>query len=185
MLWCGPMAARRMRKRTSYAPRWAWLVAGLAATASCSGRSESSRAGAELQGAADDAIAIDEPELPEGTPLDRVLAQKAKKYAPGLVAEGEPFQGELKQGQRGDHLLVLRGGHCYRVLGVSGAEVEDLDLFLYDPNGVQVQQDAAQDRFPVLGMQADICPVHSGAFRLQVHAYQGGGPYAVRAYATP
>jgi hypothetical protein len=179
------MAARRMRMTTRRAPGCAWLVAALAFGTGCSGRSDSSAAAGELANAADEAIELDEPPLPEGTPLDRVLAQKAKKYAAGLVPDGEPFQGQLKQGQRSDHLLVLRGGHCYRVLGVAGAEVEDLDLFLYDPDGVQLQQDAAQDRYPVLGMQADICPGRSGAHRLQVHAYQGGGPYAVRAFRTP
>ena len=118
-------------------------------------------------------------------PLDRVLAVKAKRYAKGLVAEGALLRGTLKEGERADHLSVLRGGHCYRLLGVGAAEVEDMDLFLFDPNGVQLQQDAAQDRFPVLGMQADLCPAYSGAFRLQVFMYKGGGAYALQAYATP
>ncbi len=118
-------------------------------------------------------------------PLDRVLAAKAKRYAPGLKAEGALLRGTLSEGQRADHLTVLRAGHCYRMLGAGAVEVEDMDLFLFDPNGVQLQQDAAQDRFPVLGIQADICPAYSGAYRLQAFMYKGGGAYALQADATP
>jgi hypothetical protein len=170
------MAARRMPMTT----RCALRLALLAACAACSDRSAP---GADPMGSA----ALDdlEVELAPDAPLDQVLNQKAKKYAVGFVADAEPILGTLPEGQRADHLSVLRGGHCYRMLGVGAPEIEDLDLFLFDPNGVQVQQDAAQDRYPVVGMQADICPAYSGAFRLQVQARTGGGAYAVRVYRTP
>jgi hypothetical protein len=71
-------------------------------------------------------------------------------------------------------------------LGVSGDGVEDLDLLLFDPDGVQVQQDPAQDRFPVLGMQTELCPAAgAGAFRLQVVMYKGSGTFNVGVYKTP
>jgi hypothetical protein len=117
--------------------------------------------------------------------LEQTLAQKAKKYAQGLVAEGPVIRGMLHEGARADQLVVLRGGFCYRILGAGGDGVEDMDLFLYDPDGVQTQQDPGQDRFPVLGLQAELCPAASGAFRLQALMYKGGGAYAVRVYRTP
>jgi hypothetical protein len=117
--------------------------------------------------------------------LEQTIALKAKKYAQGLVAEGSTMHGALPQGGRSDQLIVLRGGYCYRVLGAGGDGVEDLDLFLYDPNGVQTEQDPGQDRFPVLGLQSEICPATSGAYRLQTLMYKGSGPYALRVYRTP
>jgi hypothetical protein len=117
--------------------------------------------------------------------FEETLAQKAKKYARGLLPDGSIIRGTLQEGARSDHLLVLRGGYCYRILGVGGDGVEDMDLFLYDPDGVQTQQDPGQDRFPVLGLQVELCPAASGAFRLQTLMYKGGGAYAVRIYRTP
>lgn len=124
--------------------------------------------------------------LPEkaATPA-QLLELKAKKYAQGLVPDGPPIPGALREAERHDQLVVLRAGYCYRVLGAGGDGVEDLDLFLYDPNGVQTQQDPGQDRFAVLGLQSEICPSSSGAYRLQALMYKGTGSYAVRVFRTP
>ena len=185
MLSCAPMAVRRSLSTTRRAAAAAWFCASLCAAAACSERRDADSAIGEASGASDPTVELIEPELPPDTPLDRVMAVKAKRYATGLVPDGPALRGTLNEGQRADHLSVLRGGHCYRVLGVGAIEVEDMDLFLFDPNGVQLQQDAAQDRFPVLGMQADICPAYSGAYRLQVFMYKGGGSYALQAFSTP
>jgi hypothetical protein len=131
---------------------------------------------------ADEALEIS---LPEGAPpaaFDRALERLAKKHANGWEPAGPAIHGDLRQGARSDHLLVLRGAHCYRVLAVAADGVSDLDLLLFDPNGVQVQQDPAQDRFPTLGMQTEICPSVGGAYRLQAVMYKGSGAFAARAY---
>lgn len=122
---------------------------------------------------------------PETHDPEQALAQQAKRYAQALLADGPIVKGSLAQGARSEQLLVLRGGYCYRVLGAGGEGVEDLDLLLYDPNGVEVQQDPAQDAFPILGQQSEICPSTSGAYRLQVLMYKGSGDFALRAYRTP
>ena len=186
MLWCAPMAVRSSLPTTRRGVAFAGLFASLCAAIACGDRrAESSASGDPASTGDPAALDVIEPELPPDMPLDRVVAVKAKRYAAGLVAEGAPLRGTLNEGQRADHLTVLRGGHCYRLLGAAAIEVEDMDLFLFDPNGVQLQQDAAQDRFPVLGMQADICPAYSGAYRLQVFMYKGGGAYELQAYVTP
>jgi hypothetical protein len=123
--------------------------------------------------------------LPEGSPPERVLASMAKKWAAGLIAAGPVVSGRLEEGKRGDHLTVLREGFCYRVLAAGEDAVQDMDLFLYDPSGVQMQQDATEDRLPVLGSDAELCPQASGAFRVQVFMYKGAGAYALRVYKTP
>lgn len=112
------------------------------------------------------------------------LEALAKRYAAGLVADGAAIEGELGQGERSDHLLVLRAGHCYRVVGAAEASLEDLDLALFDPAGAPVTEDPGQDRYPVIGLQSGICLAQAGSFRLQAHAYVGHGKFAIRLYRT-
>ena len=109
----------------------------------------------------------------------------AKRYAKGFVAEGSIVKGTLTQGGRSDHLLVLKAGHCYRVVGAAEESVADMDLLLYDPNGVQINQDSGTDRFPVLGLSSEVCPPQGGAYRVQVYMYQGGGAFAFGLYRSP
>lgn len=161
----------------------------LVALVACGDRADSQAVGelastgeAELSAERDPLLAD---AIASGAALDRIVELAAKKYAAGFVAEGELIQGSMVEGARSDHLTVLRAGHCYRIVAAGGHGVEDMDLFLYDPEGVQTQQDPAQDRFPVLGLQAEICPPRGGAYRLQVHMYKGGGPFAARVYRTP
>src|SRR5262245_5769124 len=97
-------------------------------------------------------------ERADDQPLEELLTRRVKKYAQGLVVDGPSLKGELREGARADQLLVLRGGFCYRILGVGGPNVQDMDLFLYDPNGVQTHQDPNQDRYPILGQQVELCP---------------------------
>jgi hypothetical protein len=147
-----------------------------------------SRAAEELQGGDPHAPPPDAPAVPEpppGSPPEQVLDHRALKFAHGLTADDPALTGTLDEGGRRDLLMVLRAPYCYRILGVGAESVQDMDLFLYDPNGVQTHQDPAQDRFPLLGKQSDICPPVSGKYRLQVHMYKGGGEYAVRAFRTP
>jgi hypothetical protein len=140
--------------------------------------------GASSQVQLDNAPELEALTLGKGATPEQLLATKAKKYAQGLLPEGPTISASLQEGQRNDRLIVLRGGLCYRILGAGDDQVEDLDLFLYDPNGVQTHQDPGQDRFPVLGLQAEICPATSGAYRLQTLMYKGSGAYALGVYRT-
>jgi hypothetical protein len=170
--------------------RWPPSLVLLLSLLGCSGAPES-RAADELRSAAPSpsqpspADAPKIPEPPPDAPVERLLEYKAQSMAPGLIADEPPIVGELQEGGRQDYLTILKGGFCYRILGAGGTGVKDMDLFLYDPNGVQTHQDPAQDRFPLLGTQADICPLEAGKYRVQVHMYEGGGRYALRAYRTP
>jgi hypothetical protein len=122
---------------------------------------------------------------PAGASLDDLLVLKAKKYAKDWSSAGPEIRGELREGGHSDHLVVMRGGYCYRVVGVAGDGVADFDLLLFDANGVQVQQDPAQDRFPVLGQHSEICPTASAQYRVQAVMYKGGGPFVLGVYKTP
>lgn len=159
-------------------------VSVLVLAAAC-GENAPSSAVAELRSAAatDEVAAL--PPLPRDASPEQLLVHAQKRHAAGLVALGKPIAGTLAQGARSDHLLVLESGRCYKIVGVGEDGVQDMDLFLYDPQGVQANQDASQDRFPVLGEQIEICPFRSGAYRLQVQMYQGGGRFAIATFRTP
>jgi hypothetical protein len=123
--------------------------------------------------------------VPDDATPEQIVPLQAKRVAAGFVAEGPLVKGTLAQGARSDHLLVLKAGHCYRVVGAAEATVTDMDLFLYDPDGVQTHQDPGEDRFPVLGKQTEICPQQGGAYRVQVHMFEGGGAFAFGLYQSP
>jgi hypothetical protein len=160
-----------------------WLLVALLLGAAC-GQSSGDGSAAIAPESGEQAPQIEQP-LPRDAPPAQVLPIAAKRAASGMVPQGKPITGTLVQGARSDHLLVLEGGRCYRVVGVGGEGVSDMDLFLYNPAGVQATQDSGQDRYPVLGKQIEICPVVAGAYRLQVQMYEGGGDFALGLYRSP
>jgi hypothetical protein len=150
------------------------------ASASCT--PEPSQAVQELQATPLGAETAPLPD-PLAPPADALVAL-AKRYTSGLIADGPLLEGDLAQGERGDHLLVLVPGHCYRVVGAGESSLQDLDLALFDPTGAPVTEDPGQDRYPVIGVHSGVCPSQPGSFRLQATAYVGQGKYALRLYRT-
>jgi hypothetical protein len=148
----------------------------------CSAPPEQSQAVKELTATPLGAESAPPPD-PLAPPL-AALDALSKRYAAGLIPEGPAIEGELSQGERRDHLLVLRAGHCYRVIGAAEPSLEDLDLALFDPTGAPVTEDPGQDRYPVIGLQGGVCLAQAGSFRLQTHAYVGHGKFALRVYRT-
>src|SRR4051794_34258837 len=50
---------------------------------------------------------------PAGASLDETLTLKAKKHAKDWSTAAPTIRGELHEGGRSDHLLVMRAGFCY------------------------------------------------------------------------
>ncbi len=120
-------------------------------------------------------------------PNDRIgqeMAQRAQQFAEGMTPATPLFRGTLSNGGTQDYQAILQGARCFKIVGVGGQGVTDLDLFLFDPNGVQVQQDTATDSYPVLGLTHPICPETSGSYRVQVKMFQGSGDFGVRVYES-
>jgi hypothetical protein len=95
---------------------------------------------------------------------------------------GTPFRAALEADGRQSFTEVLRDGFCYKLLAQSGDGVEDLDLFLYDGNGVLVQTDAREGPNPVLGSDRPICPQEAGVHRTEVRMIRGQGRVLVQWY---
>jgi hypothetical protein len=126
-------------------------------------------------------------EIAPPAPGDAIGAQmhtRAQQFAEGMEPGTQLFRGTLQTGENQDYQAVLQAGRCFKIIGVGAPTVTDLDLFLFDPNGVQVQQDTATDAYPVLGLSTPICPDQAGAYRVQVRMYAGSGEFGVQVWQT-
>ena len=113
--------------------------------------------------------------------LNKVVALVAPKLEPTEYR----FSGDVDKHSSQSHMLVLRYGHCYRIIGVGSEGIEDLDLALLDSQDVERSRDLSSDRFPQIGVDPELCPNNSSGFRLEVRAYAGSGRYSVAVMQTP
>jgi hypothetical protein len=75
--------------------------------------------------------------------------------------------------------VVLRARECAVVLGVGLGNLTDLDLLWLDPSGEEVHRAVGLDARPVL---TRYCAPETGAYRLSLTAYAGGGVAFWRVY---
>lgn len=112
------------------------------------------------------------------------MSMRAQQFAAGLIAASPLRRGALSQGQEERFQATLNAGNCYRVIGVGGQGISDLDLFIIDQNGNAIAQDTATDNFPVLGLGSDmVCPQWTGTFYIRALAYSGSGDYGLQLFA--
>ena len=165
-----PVYNRRMHLRVMMI----WALWSVASCAGC-GESAADQRATELR-ARQAALAAD-PELADA--LGRALLKQIETHAPGWIKQDKLYRGTLAERARQDFLAVLTDGHCYRFLSVAGAEVQDLDLALFDANNVEVQRDVTEDPTPQLGGSVSICPIEPMAGRLEARMRRGHGPFAI------
>lgn len=111
------------------------------------------------------------------------MSLRARQFAAGYVPITQLFRATMGQGQRQFITVDAQPGRCYRIIGVGGAGVQDLDLYLRDMNGNVLDQDVATDNFPVLGLQRPLCLNWQGTFQVEIRMYSGGGEFGVQAFA--
>ncbi len=127
------------------------------------------------------------PPAPRPPPVDALeTAMRAREEtdAFALSPYEPPFRATLAEGDRQTFTAVLRDGSCYKLLAQSAEGVEDLDLFLYDQNGVLMQTDARQGPHPVLGSDRPICPQEPGVHRIEVRMVHGHGAVLAQWYVN-
>ncbi|MEQ8453628.1 MAG: hypothetical protein RLO52_04525 [Sandaracinaceae bacterium] len=125
-----------------------------------------------------------EPETPPADELEARLRARGQEVAPWMIRDGEALRGEADEGGARDYSHAMHPGWCYKVVGLGGEGVEDLDLRVYDPNQVLIQRDTTRDAQPYLGQMRPICPGSSGTFRIEVRVVTGAGPFAVQVYRS-
>jgi hypothetical protein len=101
-----------------------------------------------------------------------------------MIRDGDPLRGEGEAGTARDYSHVMHPGWCYKVLGLGGEGVEDLDVRIYDPNDVLLQRDTTEDPRPLLGRMRPICPPESGTYRIEARVAEGRGEFAVQVYRS-
>ena len=94
------------------------------------------------------------------------------------------FRSAMGQGQRQFVTIHAQPGRYYRIIGVGGAGVIDLDLRVRDQSGTVLDEDLATDNFPVLGLQRMLCPAWPGNFQIEAIMYGGNGDFALQAFAA-
>lgn len=117
------------------------------------------------------------------------MALRARQFAAGYGVASDLVRATIRQGLEG--VMVpgqVQAGYCYRIIAVGGTGVRDLDLFLYDPTGRQVDADRAPDNYPVIGLARPLCippglPPQSA--QLRIRSFTGSGPIGVQMFATP
>jgi len=128
------------------------------------------------------------PVMPAPDPNDPIgveMARRAEQFAANTEVSTPVFRGSLETGRFQDYQAVLRSDRCFKIIGVGGAGVVDLDLFLFDPQGTQLQEDTATDAYPVLGLNHPICPDLRGDYRVRVRMFEGSGEFGVQIFHSP
>jgi hypothetical protein len=115
-------------------------------------------------------------------PIGQQMALRQGQFAQNMEPSTPIFRGSLTAGAHQDYQAVLQSDRCFKIIGVGGAGVTDLDLFLFDPQETQVQQDTATDAYPVLGLNHSICPDLAGSYRVRVRVFEGAGEFGVQVF---
>ena len=85
----------------------------------------------------------------------------------GLLATRDIYTGSLNANADESHWITLEGGEEYALLGVCDEDCEDIDLYLYDDNGREIDSDALSDDVPVVL----VTPSARTSYRVQVNMY--------------
>lgn len=131
---------------------------------------------------AKDAPPKDAPEAPPAeapkVDLGKLADAEAAASAPGATRIAPHFTGKA---DKTDWFTELEGGKCYWFVGVGGEGINELYLYLWDPNTTRVADNKSESSKSSLGH----CPKKSGMFKFQAKVNSGDGDYVVGVYMKP
>lgn len=121
-----------------------------------------------------------------GDLIQSQMTMRQQQFAQGMNPVMPLTRGNLTNSGTQNYAVQMQPGHCYKIIGVGGPTVQDLDLKLYDPNNntTPIDQDIATDNFPVIGLQHPLCPTAAGAYRLEVVMFTGQGEFGVQVFGN-
>lgn len=126
------------------------------------------------------------PAVPVGGEEDDFLARQIRSRH-GRVGEGRTpvspvFRATLRTSQDRTFPVRLEAGRCYTVVAVGAPSVRDLDLYLLDPSGLEVESDTGPDSHAVV--QTDPCPRWDGTYTVRLRAVAGYGDVAAQVFGN-
>lgn len=116
-----------------------------------------------------------------GDALWAELNASSAQFAQGFTPASAPILGELALAATVEHQVMLAGGHCYVAVASADPTVHDLDLFLLNASGDQVDSDQEPDARPVL--RFCVPPDQGETFVVRVLMAAGYGRYGVRLFS--
>jgi len=119
-----------------------------------------------------------------GDYIQAQMQMRQQQFAQGMAAVLPLSRGTLQEHGTQSYAVQMTPGQCYKIIGVGGPGVIDLDLKLYDPSNQVIDEDVATDNYPVIGLRQDhpLCPQTAGQYRLEVVMYQGQGDFGVQVF---
>ena len=73
---------------------------------------------------------------------------------------------------------------CYRAFAVGAPSVIDLDVAIFDPQGVLVTGDISRDRWPVVPPRGPLCAPKGGRYTIEIGVAQGSGEYVFQVWGS-
>ncbi|AKF06821.1 hypothetical protein [Sandaracinus amylolyticus] len=131
-----------------------------------------------FEGLFDDVLA---PRVPFPDVEARLAETRSALRARGLSPVDAPRVEWVGEGGALRMPMRFEGGQCYVATARGGAGTRDVDLFLFDPGGVEVGRDLGTDAEPTV----EHCPEASGLFIVEARAFEGEGAIGVMVLAAP
>lgn len=125
-----------------------------------------------------------DPEPSPADPLERQIRTRAPTEAPYMIRQGPAGHFTLSPGTPASFTNVLAGGLCYKILAQGAEGVGEVELYLYNADGVLVQQDTTTGAGAILGTTRPICPEEPVQLRIEIRT-SGSGEVAAQLYASP
>jgi len=122
-----------------------------------------------------------EPRVPFRDVEAHLARSRGALRARGFTPLGAPVLERVTEGAVVRVPLELEGGRCYVALGRGDGGVRDIDLFLFDGAGVEVDRDLAGDAEPSI----ELCPPADARYTLELRAFEGAGAVGVAVFAGP
>lgn len=122
---------------------------------------------------ADSVIEQDKPiDVPPPAPGTSELGSGGQTTAPapsGPSYSNAPqnFTGSLYSGQTSNHYVGLNGNVSYTLAAECDQDCSDIDMKVYDENGILVGEDVLEDAIPIV----DVTPIRSAQFRVELIMY--------------
>lgn len=121
-----------------------------------------------------------EPRVPFREVEEHLARSRGALRARGFMPLRPPVLERVAEGSVVRVPVELEAGRCYVAMG-RGDGVRDIDLFLFDAAGVEVDRDLAGDAEPSI----EHCPQSGGRHTVELRAFEGAGAVGVSIFVGP